>query len=759
VTDRGNRNPTLDTELRVVRLLTLVAGLVAALTIAGGLTVVVQPTVTPVPAWYAVAIVALTAVPVVVGIAAPFSRMRFLRRANAVAVVAHLLLLAIYWPAVSLAFEGAPSGQLPWMLSVSAFSVIGAAIAWGQRGGWAALTVFSGLVAVLRIVLHDVTPNAIVNDVSVLVISMVLCLLCGAILVTSRQVDVTATTAAVTVAGHAAAQARHAALVRTRALVHDEILATLLVAAHAGTEFGPAVALQAGRARRHIRELGEPDATAIAMTVDGLASALLHVVDEIDESAEFRMPAPAASRDIRVPPEVSEAVLGAVRQALVNSVTHAGASARRVVSLDLAAAPGSSVSAGRSAFTGVRVVVRDDGVGFDPAAVPASRMGLATSIRDRLTALPGGSADIDAAPGRGTTVTIAWHGSPSDPSFRVDAPDLDRALISEQRTLTGGTHVAVGVFLASQLVLAVTAAIGSPAPWLSFVSFTGIALAVVALGWTAIDRPSIGRSLLSTALLTTTSAVILLPGLRVSLSYEDAWYLTGCAFVFLGMVLRGRALIALGGLVVLTATTVAGVFVHQFATTEVAASITRPIVVVAIAAGFAVALAALDRRIRMFRGYALRVAQEEAYETTSRRELRERSGELDRLIGPMLVRLERLGEPGATFTAADAQECAALEGLLRDHHRGERMLREPLLGAAMTARRRGIDVVLLDDGDAELSDGDLDTIAHWLTAGLQEVGSGPFIGRILPTGRAGLASMVSGGAIRYLDPATASGSV
>ncbi len=769
---RSTRDTALDTELRVVRLLTVVAGVVAVATVAGGLTVVVQPTVVATPAWYTTAIIVLTCVPIVVAFCAPFARLPFLRGANAVAVAAHVALLVTFWPVVSLASDGSPSGQLPWMLTVSAAPVAAAAIAWGQRGGWAVLILVSALVAALRVLLLDLTPNAIVNDVSVLIISMVLCLLCGAVLVTSRQVDSAATRAAVTVAAHAAAHARRTALARIRALVHDEILATLLVAAHGGAQLGPSVALQAGRARRHIRELGEPETSAFSMTVDDLASAVLLIADEIDESAEFRMSAPPVSRETRVPPEASEAILGAVRQALVNSVAHAGAAARRVVTVDLVPAPVSppevGLEGGLAATTrtpaqpvsrrGLSVVVADDGVGFDPETVPASRMGLTTSIRDRLAAVPGGSAQIVSAPGQGTTVTVEWAEPPTNQSFRIDAPELDRALASEQRTLTKGVRLAVVVFLASQLVLAITAANDSPTTWLPFTSLAGITLGLLSLGWSTINRPSIGRSLLCAAFLTMTSAVILLPGVRVSLSFEDAWYLSGCAFVFLAMVLRGRAIIALCGLAVLTVVTVTGVFLHQFATTEMAASITRPILVVAFAACFAVALTALGRRIRRFRASALRAAQDEAYESTSRQELRERSGELDRLIGPMLARLERLGEPGAQFTEADAQECAALEGLLRDHHRGARMLREPLLSAAMTARRRGIDVVLLDDGDAELPERDLDTIAHWLTLGMQEVADGPFIGRILPAGRAGLASMVSGSEIRYLDPATASGS-
>ena len=53
------------------------------------------------------------------------------------------------------------------------------------------------------------------------------------------------------------------------------------------------------------------------------------------------------------------------------------------------------------------VVVADDGRGFDPQTVPADRLGITVSIRDRMAAI-GGSADIDSAPGRGTRVSLRW---------------------------------------------------------------------------------------------------------------------------------------------------------------------------------------------------------------------------------------------------------------------------------------------------------------------------------------------------------------
>jgi signal transduction histidine kinase len=85
------------------------------------------------------------------------------------------------------------------------------------------------------------------------------------------------------------------------------------------------------------------------------------------------------------------AVVGAVREALVNAAKHAG-----VAEIDLFA----EVEPHQiSAF------VRDRGVGFDEATVPADRHGLAKSIRGRVERR-GGQVAIRSAAGTGTEVRI-----------------------------------------------------------------------------------------------------------------------------------------------------------------------------------------------------------------------------------------------------------------------------------------------------------------------------------------------------------------
>jgi hypothetical protein len=55
------------------------------------------------------------------------------------------------------------------------------------------------------------------------------------------------------------------------------------------------------------------------------------------------------------------------------------------------------------------VTVRDAGAGFDPARVDPARLGLRSSITERIADW-GGLASIQSAPGQGTVVSLCWPG-------------------------------------------------------------------------------------------------------------------------------------------------------------------------------------------------------------------------------------------------------------------------------------------------------------------------------------------------------------
>ena len=90
----------------------------------------------------------------------------------------------------------------------------------------------------------------------------------------------------------------------------------------------------------------------------------------------------------RLPAEQEIAAYRVVQEALTNAMRHAGAERVKVIAT--------------CAPRVVRVIVMDDGIGFDPAAVGHRSLGLA-GMRERMT-LAGGLLSIDSRPGNGTRV-------------------------------------------------------------------------------------------------------------------------------------------------------------------------------------------------------------------------------------------------------------------------------------------------------------------------------------------------------------------
>ena len=97
---------------------------------------------------------------------------------------------------------------------------------------------------------------------------------------------------------------------------------------------------------------------------------------------------------VRVPGDVARAAVAAAAEVLRNVARHAHA---RHVLLTL-----------ERNGDGFALTIDDDGVGFRPLAAMNRSHGLRYSVVRRLEDV-GGRADIDSAPGRGTTVRLAWE--------------------------------------------------------------------------------------------------------------------------------------------------------------------------------------------------------------------------------------------------------------------------------------------------------------------------------------------------------------
>lgn len=93
----------------------------------------------------------------------------------------------------------------------------------------------------------------------------------------------------------------------------------------------------------------------------------------------------------RLAPEVATALIDSIRACLENVLRHSGAN---VAEVDLAYTDAE-----------LTVIVSDQGEGFDPAAIPADRLGVRFSVIDRIRTA-GGTTKIWSAPGAGTSIMI-----------------------------------------------------------------------------------------------------------------------------------------------------------------------------------------------------------------------------------------------------------------------------------------------------------------------------------------------------------------
>jgi len=193
-------------------------------------------------------------------------------------------------------------------------------------------------------------------------------------------------------------------------LLHDTVLNTLTAISRAGRPD-----MVVARCQRDIRVLErmlrEPAEPVAAAWLDGGLLAGLEVVAsemrgrglEVHvEAGPAELAQPGGLAGPPVPAPVTEAITQATREALANVAAHAG-TGEAWVTIGSAAAPGDR----EARPAGLRVTIRDEGVGFDPGRADPARLGVRRSIIERM-ADGGGSASVRSVPGAGTVVSLCW---------------------------------------------------------------------------------------------------------------------------------------------------------------------------------------------------------------------------------------------------------------------------------------------------------------------------------------------------------------
>lgn len=172
------------------------------------------------------------------------------------------------------------------------------------------------------------------------------------------------------------------------AQLHDTILGTL--SALASREPGPLSDAERAAIERGLESSAMLPALHADADPDVEAGKWLRAVAD---AAGLRLSVEGDLSVLRaLPPATADALRGAVEQCLVNIVRHAGVSEAWV--------------AVASDARGVSVTVADEGVGFDPDAVPHDRLGLSESVRGRIERL-GGRVRVWSSPGAGTSVHLS----------------------------------------------------------------------------------------------------------------------------------------------------------------------------------------------------------------------------------------------------------------------------------------------------------------------------------------------------------------
>jgi signal transduction histidine kinase len=355
------------------------------------------------PIWSIGAVVAIVAA-LLLTVVAGISR-RLVRVAN-VTFAGVFLVVLVTWPFAVIH----PSADSPWLYYMMTIATAMAAI--GLSVPWAAgyLILIPLVYAVIRLTPAGggLTPLKVsLDSIYAVILGGVILVITTLLRAAATSVDRAQATALDGYAHAVRAHAMEAERVRVDAIVHDSVLTTLLYAARADTpEAQRLAATMASNAIGHLRDaaLVSPD-DGSQVRVSAVAENLRAAIEQLPGDFEV-----TASRlgTRSIPTNVAEALQSASLQAAVNSINHAGEGAVKTVRIS-------------SSDGGVQIIVADNGRGFDPAKIPSERLGVRVSIVELITNV-GGEAQVESAPGDGTTVVIRWPSGGTAAGTTVTAP-------------------------------------------------------------------------------------------------------------------------------------------------------------------------------------------------------------------------------------------------------------------------------------------------------------------------------------------------
>ncbi|MBG6056889.1 two-component sensor histidine kinase [Cryobacterium sp. MP_M5] len=707
-------------------------------------------------------------IPVLIGILATWAPLRLLRTLALAEGVVFLAILC-FWLVVRA--EPLPAGaDIPWAISLTGIPAVAVAAATRDRIGWAYTVLVCTLSGILRSATSTDPHPVLVGIEDALYALLVISVFVGLTIMARRgaaRVDDSARITRAAVAARAARVARKRERLTIDALVHDSVISTLLMAGRGGI---PTETLS----RHAASTLDRLDALRMPRSNRSLPGN--EVADRLEQLAAELAPDAIVQADLdenlAVPAVAVTALLGAVGEALRNSVAAAALGAHhRVVR---------TVSV-RGHHGGIRVVVHDDGVGFDPALVPSERLGIAQSIIGRMERLSGGEARVRSRPGAGTEVEVSWTPEPRRPAVIASA-----AAPAVQRPAPAAGPLEPAAHSAAAPAVAMITPDAQPAPPFSDAATTEIdaprtvvrlprplSLGILAMfigvhallafgdyeplfglpweiaGFAAVSSAAVLISRAGADHLPRTAAVIVLvlcavatalvsePMTAVQDTPFGHWYLGAVTLLLVVLAVRGREGFAWASYLIVSAITILWALSNGLTVVDGVLLVVRHAGTLLAGTLFAVGL----KRSALTLAVLNRArAQNAAAAATAVAAIEERESQLARvnvLCRPTLEGLARSDDICPEMRA----ECLLVEATLRDAMRARALFVEPLVTATRAARLRGVEVTLLDDS-GDHPPVEAARVAVAVADQLDSLYSGSLTARVLPADRATIASIV-----------------
>ncbi|GAB91028.1 hypothetical protein GORHZ_121_00210 [Gordonia rhizosphera NBRC 16068] len=314
-----------------------------------------------------------------------------IRLAAGAAAIGYLVTVALWWSGWNGQLLGTHDSV--WFAQFSGLAAIASALAFRPVVAFGYLVVASaGSMWISHVVRPGSSYSPLIPDLAWGVAFSLLFVAAAVMAIrTAGILDATRAQAFEVTAEAAAANARSAERTRFDALTHDNVMSTLLLASRQGAS--PELAQNARAALAAVEEAAAGEVRTTLTTFEAM-SQIRAAVSLIDPAQPVAVPGDADFESV-FPAAAVSAIAAATAEALRNSRRHAGEQATTTV----------TITAGPSLL---RAEVVDDGLGFDPAQVSASRLGIAVSIRGRMSKIDGGVAEVDSRPGGGTRIRVEW---------------------------------------------------------------------------------------------------------------------------------------------------------------------------------------------------------------------------------------------------------------------------------------------------------------------------------------------------------------